>query len=420
MPYELGPGADPVNIRGTRALAEPRIRAAQVWVVPRIRPSRAQRAASSPAPAPRAAHLGARRQWVLVAWPAADQWVFVAPGRDRDPRGLECLRAVPLAVIPAGRRLVLRALIPRRRLGPCSAPAMPSPTSRSGLPRARSTRARSGRCSAPATRCSLLSLGLVAHLNERALAPAGQERRPRSRRNPAPRDLARLAVVARAPGPRRSASTCALLSDWNGEAARGFGIAFEPRGMEDVPGRACSCRGRRDGPRSLDARGRAARSRRDHRDCSLALAENARRQAAAERHLRAGVAFSTTDLRHELAHERETAPALGRSIRLAPAPAVGDADDELGLDPRLHREDRDAWVARVLDRVRRRLADRHDDVVALLLPEPCARSQGRSSRRSTASWPGSARSSSDRRRRPALDHQHARRRRPGRRPRAWP
>jgi peroxiredoxin len=29
-----------------------------------------------------------------------------------------------------------------------------------------------------------------------------------------------------------------LLSDWNGEAVRAFGVAFEPLGMVDVPGRA--------------------------------------------------------------------------------------------------------------------------------------------------------------------------------------
>jgi glutaredoxin-dependent peroxiredoxin len=29
-----------------------------------------------------------------------------------------------------------------------------------------------------------------------------------------------------------------LLSDWNGEATRAFGIAFEPLGMQDVPMRA--------------------------------------------------------------------------------------------------------------------------------------------------------------------------------------
>jgi peroxiredoxin len=29
-----------------------------------------------------------------------------------------------------------------------------------------------------------------------------------------------------------------LLSDWNGEAVRAFGVAFEPLGMLDVPGRA--------------------------------------------------------------------------------------------------------------------------------------------------------------------------------------
>ena len=28
-----------------------------------------------------------------------------------------------------------------------------------------------------------------------------------------------------------------LLSDWNGDAARGFGVAFEHRGMLDVPRR---------------------------------------------------------------------------------------------------------------------------------------------------------------------------------------
>lgn len=29
-----------------------------------------------------------------------------------------------------------------------------------------------------------------------------------------------------------------LLSDWNGEATRAFGVAFEPLGMVDVPARS--------------------------------------------------------------------------------------------------------------------------------------------------------------------------------------
>ena len=29
-----------------------------------------------------------------------------------------------------------------------------------------------------------------------------------------------------------------LLSDWNGDATRAFGVAFEPRGMIDVPVRS--------------------------------------------------------------------------------------------------------------------------------------------------------------------------------------
>lgn len=29
-----------------------------------------------------------------------------------------------------------------------------------------------------------------------------------------------------------------LLSDWNGNATRGFGVAFEPLGMSDVPARS--------------------------------------------------------------------------------------------------------------------------------------------------------------------------------------
>jgi peroxiredoxin len=29
-----------------------------------------------------------------------------------------------------------------------------------------------------------------------------------------------------------------LLSDWNGDAARAFGVAFEPLGMRDVAGRS--------------------------------------------------------------------------------------------------------------------------------------------------------------------------------------
>lgn len=30
-----------------------------------------------------------------------------------------------------------------------------------------------------------------------------------------------------------------LLSDWNGEATRAFGVAGEARGMQDVPARSC-------------------------------------------------------------------------------------------------------------------------------------------------------------------------------------
>ena len=30
-----------------------------------------------------------------------------------------------------------------------------------------------------------------------------------------------------------------LLSDWNGEATRAFGVAFEPLGMNDVAARSC-------------------------------------------------------------------------------------------------------------------------------------------------------------------------------------
>ncbi len=73
--------------------------------------------------------------------------VGVRPRRRREhPRGRERLRAVQVEDVPATRRLVLRALSPRLRLEPCSVPATPFQTSRSGRRPARS-RGRCGRCS---------------------------------------------------------------------------------------------------------------------------------------------------------------------------------------------------------------------------------------------------------------------------------
>jgi hypothetical protein len=84
IPYELGPGAAPVTAAAlapsgrSLVFAQQARRRAQVWVVPRIRPD---------ASAARRLFAGATTfdqlswtpdgRWVVVAWPAADQWVFV-------------------------------------------------------------------------------------------------------------------------------------------------------------------------------------------------------------------------------------------------------------------------------------------------------------------------------------------------------
>jgi Tol biopolymer transport system component len=84
IPYELGPGAAPVTAASlapsgrSLVFAQQAGRRAQVWVVPRIRPdaSAARRLFSGSATFDQLSWTPEGR-WVVVAWPAADQWVFV-------------------------------------------------------------------------------------------------------------------------------------------------------------------------------------------------------------------------------------------------------------------------------------------------------------------------------------------------------
>jgi hypothetical protein len=81
VPYELGPGAGPVNTAALAPNSQSLVFAqTQVWVVPQIRPG---------ASASRRLFAGAGTfeqltwapdgSWVVAAWPAADQWVFLRP-----------------------------------------------------------------------------------------------------------------------------------------------------------------------------------------------------------------------------------------------------------------------------------------------------------------------------------------------------
>ena len=82
-------------------------------------------------------------------------------------------------------------------------------------------------------------MGLVADLNERDPAPAGQERRSGDR-GVRPLAISRDSVWShRAWSEALGAGRVPLLSDWNGEAARGFGVAVERGGMQEVAARSC-------------------------------------------------------------------------------------------------------------------------------------------------------------------------------------
>ena len=153
VPYELGPGAAPVTVRGARAArAKPRVRAGGRPANPALGGSAdpARRGRRSPA----LLRLGPVRAGRVVAGRELGDRrlgrrrpVGLRPReRRRDPSRVEHLAAVPVAGVPAGRGLVLHV-----GSAVCSAPATPSPTSRSGRPRAR-RRARSRRCSARASR----------------------------------------------------------------------------------------------------------------------------------------------------------------------------------------------------------------------------------------------------------------------------
>ena len=84
----------------------------------------------------------------------------------------------------------------------------------------------------------LLPVRLVADLHERGPAPRRQESRPACRRGAAVSHLTGLPWSHAAWATTLGVEDIPLLSDWNGDATRGFGIAREPQEMLDVPARS--------------------------------------------------------------------------------------------------------------------------------------------------------------------------------------
>ena len=156
-----------------------------------------------------------------------------SPARSRTPPRLLVSPAPVQPPAPLGPRIG-RGAAPGPRLGLVLAPGDNVPeVPTSGLAPAR-RRGRSARCWGPATRPLLLPLGLVADLNERDPAPAGQGRGPGGGGRPPARDLARLGLVT--PGLGRGAlGVDALLSDWNGEATRASASPWSSAGCRTSP-----------------------------------------------------------------------------------------------------------------------------------------------------------------------------------------
>ncbi len=197
----------------------------------RPRPPGTREARCSQARAPSATSPGRRTaSWLLVDWPAANQWVFLHG----------CAARTPSANIRAqfGERrrtsteqLVLRSV----NLGACSRSATPSRGD--GLPRtgpgAHVQELRRGR--AEAARLLSRSTGhRPARTRWSCSATAARHSR---RRRPAGRHLARLAWTHIA-WTQVLDLNFGLLSDFNGEAVRAFGVGFEYRGFHDVARRS--------------------------------------------------------------------------------------------------------------------------------------------------------------------------------------
>ena len=155
----------------------------------------------------------------------------------------------------------------------CSSPATRLPLRVSGLPRARRPCSFATRSRGTGRRCSASTRSTGRRPERTSCSCSATAARPQSRWCPAVRDLSRLALVARVLGDDVSGSTAVpLLSDWNGEATVGFGIAFRARrdgrclSAERVPDRGRYGQGR------MDAGERTAGRRRRDRGRFVALA----------------------------------------------------------------------------------------------------------------------------------------------------
>ena len=192
-PLEIGPGVAPLQA----AAIAPNGRAvayvmqasgqSQLWIVPRIRPD---------ANAARRLFTGAGQfgglawspdgRWLLVDWPTADQWVFVRA----DGRGIRAVSNIARQFRSACSH-ASKAGVACADVGCTRARPQRQSSRGSGLDSA----ARGSPLAATGARCRvrasvLLPLGLVAHVNERGSAPAGQERGSGSRGRAPARDLA--------------------------------------------------------------------------------------------------------------------------------------------------------------------------------------------------------------------------------------
>ena len=171
-------------------------------------------------------------RWLLVGSPASDQWVFIRA----DGAKIVAVSNISAQFHSPAFPEVEGWCCGGPRIATMLEPGDPIPRARVWTapredPLDLARRARGRRASRSSASTS--STGRPAERTRCCSCVTGA--RPRSRKHPSLRDLPRLAVVARVLGDDAGGRERPLLSDWNGEATRGFGVRSSSRAWRMSP-----------------------------------------------------------------------------------------------------------------------------------------------------------------------------------------